>query len=188
MCRPSEGCWERNRSRQTGMADLSEPDTDLAAVFEEVVLHEQIFRFEQIIVSENKIQYVFTFGKLNFTSDVHLPLSVSALLLHPSYGMLLFSIGMCILPWYWMGFATKVIEIDERVGRFHPSVIDYWTEVYNNVLLEYLYLNRLDFDIEIRYSSDDISIRPGHISNVSFTDKPKVLVPIGGINNNYYLV
>lgn len=80
-----------------------------------------------------------------------------------------------------MGFATKIIEIDGKVGKFHPDIIEYWEEVYNNVLLEYLYLNKLDFDVKIRCHVEDTPITHNHHIDSSVRTLPRVLIPIGGI-------
>ena len=167
-----------------GESETGSSEGDLLGdMFRESSLREEVFRFEDIVLSEDQIQFTFSLNHLRFTSDIHLPTSISSVPALEPHRTLLFSIGMCVLPWYWMGFATKVIEISSKIGKFHPGIIEYWVEVYNNVLLEYLYLNKLDFDIEIHYTVDETPMTLGLTSDSPRRDATKVLIPIGGKQN-----
>jgi hypothetical protein len=55
----------------------------------------------------------------------------------------LFAVGMCVLPWYWMGCGCQDIIIEKSVCAFpHSSeVLQFWQYLYSNVLLEYLVVN-----------------------------------------------
>ncbi|KAL3671581.1 hypothetical protein V7S43_003497 [Phytophthora oleae] len=54
----------------------------------------------------------------------------------------LLHIGLCVLPWFWMGYNCKYI----RSKRGNPEQVHFWEEFYRNVLSEYLYLHGLDRD------------------------------------------
>lgn len=54
------------------------------------------------------------------------------------------SIGLCVLLWFWMGFASKIIVIS---STFHltSSEIEFWQDFYDNITSEFLFKHRLMF-------------------------------------------
>jgi hypothetical protein len=54
----------------------------------------------------------------------------------------LFSIGMCVLPFYWMAFGCGRIIIEKEVYSGSADILPFWQMLYSNVLLEYLYHNK----------------------------------------------
>lgn len=70
----------------------------------------------------------------------------------PRFFRIILSIGLCILPWYWMGFACKSIVIEEEAtrGLMNDEMLDFWDDLYNNVLLEFMYMHKLSWHISIR--------------------------------------
>ncbi|KAG6977126.1 hypothetical protein JG688_00000673 [Phytophthora aleatoria] len=56
----------------------------------------------------------------------------------------LLHIGLCILPWFWMGYSCKYIRIE--AGYLNSEQVHFWEEFYQSVLSEYLYLHGLDRD------------------------------------------
>ncbi|KAG3174796.1 hypothetical protein PI124_g242 [Phytophthora idaei] len=52
--------------------------------------------------------------------------------------------GLCILPWFWMGYSCKYIRIE--AGYLNSEQVHFWEEFYQSVLSEYLYLHGLDRD------------------------------------------
>ena len=139
-------------------ANDSDGETDLEALFEQRDPKDFIFYFKSVKVHhcnhQGKIfsQVVFTYSHANehtFTTNLIVP----ALVLRTEY---LMCIGLCILPWFWMGFATKHIIIE--AGHLSNEMLQFWESFYNNVLLEFKYVNRLDFDIKVesKHRSQDI--------------------------------
>lgn len=103
----------------------------------------------------------------------------------------LFSIGMTILPWYWMGFASKKVVISDSIAELaqvDPHILSYWEEVYVHILAEFVYVNKLSFHrVELNCSffphpSSSSSLdgqRLGTISQ-SLISSSSNLVPLGG--------
>jgi hypothetical protein len=114
----------------------------------------------------------------------------------------LFSIGMCLLSWYWMHHGCKRIIIPAEVHKLSNSVTlrnevqAFWQHLYTNVLLEYLYCNEcaeapvLEFGMKDETGNgvpiDDMAngwARNDASSDHSRKNKPSVkkeLVPLGG--------
>ena len=93
---------------------------------------------------------------------------------------LVFCIGMCILPWYWMGFGCRRIVIEKDVyNKRADGVLEFWQYLYSNVLLEYIYSNAgAEAPVIEMQSSGNDSEYPQPISRRSADTLP-VLVPIG---------
>jgi len=89
---------------------------------------------------------------------------------------LLIAIGLCSLPWYWMGFGCKRIVVDENIGNHvTDEMLPFWNELYDNVLLEYMYVNKLNWPvphIEVVRSEHFVIPLVGTIWSNSF-EKPR---------------
>ena len=102
----------------------------------------------------------------------------------PRFFRMIFSIGMCILPWYWMGFACKsiVLEEDATRGLMNDDMLKFWDTLYNNVLLEFMYMHKLSWKISIRV----VGLNDNNINDVydnwiiSDNDDKRTLVALGG--------
>ncbi|KAG7399345.1 hypothetical protein PHYBOEH_009147 [Phytophthora boehmeriae] len=98
----------------------------------------------------------------------------------PAVRNALLHIGLCILPWFWMGYNCKHIRI--QAGYLNPEQVHFWEEFYQNVLSEYLYLHGLDRDrlyIQVEAPEDDaFSVLSDR--RLEQQGKTKVLVPLGG--------
>lgn len=94
----------------------------------------------------------------------------------------LISIGMCILPWYWMGFATKAIIVE--VDGMTDGMISFFSSLYENVLLEFCERNGVSFPLLRGGTSRPTpAAKPAteHISAHAMEDT--VLIPLGGIQS-----
>ncbi|POM76380.1 NEK protein Kinase [Phytophthora palmivora] len=92
----------------------------------------------------------------------------------------LLHIGLCILPWFWMGYNCKYIRIE--AGYLNPEQVHFWEEFYQNVLSEYLYLHGLDRDrLHIVVDAPASKALPVLSERkLEQQGKTKVLVPLGG--------
>lgn len=110
----------------------SDSETDFECMFKEKVPEESSFYFKRIDVQfttegeEEKegdkkcvVTYVFNFDNtLELSCTLIIAQDVSAI--EPMLLNRMFvSIGLCALPWYWMGFATNRIVIEEEVRSYH---------------------------------------------------------------------
>lgn len=93
----------------------------------------------------------------------------------------LFCIGMCVLPFYWMGFGCAQIVIEKEVYSGTADILPFWQKLYSNVLLEYLYQNTgADAPVLVLAAETDdakSSPQPSHFS--SDESRGHTLVPIG---------
>ncbi|OWZ24623.1 NEK protein kinase [Phytophthora megakarya] len=92
----------------------------------------------------------------------------------------LLHIGLCILPWFWMGYNCKYIHIE--AGYLNSEQVHFWEEFYQDVLSEYLYLhgldrNRLHIVVDVP-ASEALPVLPDR--KLEQQGKAKVLVPLGG--------
>ncbi|KAL4144567.1 hypothetical protein PRNP1_013696 [Phytophthora ramorum] len=92
----------------------------------------------------------------------------------------LLHIGLCILPWFWMGYNCKYIRLE--AGYLNPEQVQFWEEFYQNVLSEFLYLHGLDRDrlyiVVDGPESEALPVMPDR--KLEQQGKTKVLVPLGG--------
>ena len=141
-------------------SDSESETTDLEALFQNIDPKVERFYFKRIdtifLRAENITQIVFTYSygnKHDFQSKLVLENDISI-----GYDKFLFCIGMTSLLWYWMGFGTSVIVIE----AYEMTIIDtkFWTEFYNEILLEYKYMNAT-------VDLDDVIIQCNSISSSS---------------------
>lgn len=100
----------------------------------------------------------------------------------------------CVLPWYWMGFATRKIVIRERVWEYSncygntssisASVTSFWRWFYQQIFLEFMYVNKTPFSTVILDFEDakEVAISERIIEAREEVDSASevVLVPLGG--------
>jgi hypothetical protein len=92
----------------------------------------------------------------------------------------IFSVGMCILSWYWMGFGCKRIVIELDCLEVTPRMIQFWQKLYSNVLLEYVYCNRKNAILPIIELSNTNKTFCNSTSTFMSNISRKVLIPLGG--------
>lgn len=130
----------------------SDDETDMEMLFKSSDPEDEIFYFKSISVfnpaedqtgvsSEVRFEYSLS-NKTNIVSHLVIASKLSADSLP-----ILACIGMCILPWYWMGYATKRIVVE--AVTLSSADITFWQYLYDNVLLEFKYVNKIDFSISI---------------------------------------
>ena len=157
---------------------------------------DETFYFNDIVIypsnDTNKTTVIFKYSFSNET-DFESLLHIDNLINY-NHLPILFCIGMCILPWYWMGFATKniVIAIEtHKLFEIDNYMVNFWEDFYNNILLEFIYLNRVNFyKINLTYDNKSSSkpntefmdINDNVGVNRSNNINNSVLIPLGGIN------
>ena len=121
------------------------------------------------------------------------------------------AIGLCMLPWYWMGFATprivverqaRILQVRRRDGaRQAPYPVPvaltseqqhFWNTLYGHVLLEYMYVNKLDWPVprlEVVEEEEEDGVGGGGGDQTTLHSFPRsdrvdgdlrVLLPLGG--------
>lgn len=125
-----------------------------------------------------------------FESSLLIPLKIeSATVMHT-----LFAIGMCSSLWFWMGFATPTIHIGLKICEMvsiDESTLLFWNFVFHGVLLEYMYMNNLEFSVEVTAAlirSSSIGQQSVGLHCLRVQSKLDVLVPIGGEKSCYAML
>lgn len=122
----------------------SESDNEMTLFFHELDESEEClyYNYFQIInVDKDHTEVVFEF---NFNNDVKFNPSMKvALPTEYINEFLVFNIGMCLLLWVWMGYGCQHICINMSKMYINKRVIEYWEEVYYKVMLEYIFVNKL---------------------------------------------
>jgi hypothetical protein len=98
----------------------TESQTDFECLFKEKNPEESVFYFKRIDVRRDTgiSNVTFTFNFDN-TVDLSCSLIIAEDLsnIEPEIlGRMFLAIGLCALPWYWMGFASRRIVIEEWVS------------------------------------------------------------------------
>lgn len=126
----------------------------------------------------------------------------SSLLIHDtSLVRIIFSLGMCVLQWFWMGFGSGKIEISASVAEqveLDKNMLEFWRHVYEPMIAEFLFVNRIpDKEVTLEVSSTyswpsnsgkdhDIEVeKRGWCDGASVLSRWKetysVIVPLGGM-------
>ena len=61
---------------------------------------------------------------------------------------ILFAIGMCVLPWCYLGYYTNKIVIRAAVitkCTLQGDMLSFWRHVYEQIIVEYCYINKLAY-------------------------------------------
>ena len=129
-------------------AETDEEMNDIcASLFNVRSAAEEKFYFKEISINDQTVVFKYSYcNELHFESVLLLDRAV------PSDKMCirrtLFSIGMCICSWYWMGYFTPDIVISEDIVRLcciNVDMMGFWQTLYHNITLEFVYLNRLPY-------------------------------------------
>lgn len=153
-------CHERNEERVFTFQDL----------FWEVLEHGEQPE------SLTKVTFVFLYGK---EKRIESTMRIQAHRLTFEHQHALFCIGMCVLPWYWMGFGCEKIVINSEICPYSPSLLEFWQILYSNVLLEFLHCNKSAELPKLSLSDDTFTNLPSP-QGAQRESKESVLVPIGG--------
>lgn len=129
----------------------------------------------------SRVTFVFLYGthkKINSTMNVR------AQRLTSQHQHALFCIGMCVLPWYWMGFGCERIVINSEICPYSPSLLEFWQSLYSNVLLEFLHCNKSAEFPKLSLSDANLTSLPVptplKMTEAKDESEGAVLVPIGG--------
>lgn len=97
----------------------SESENDFDSLFKEKNPEESVFFFKRISVdrADHLCEVTFTFN-IDDSVDLSCSLTITEDLSRVSPDILermVLAIGLCALPWYWMGFGTRRIVIEKSV-------------------------------------------------------------------------
>ncbi|KAG3036382.1 hypothetical protein PC120_g358 [Phytophthora cactorum] len=126
-------------------SDCEYDDTGLGLALLEQV--EPFLTFERIQFNAEARLATFLFhfcGGRRFQATMSLTGPLQDLDETPVVRNALLHIGLCILPWFWMGYSCTYIRIE--AGYLNSEQVHFWEEFYQSVLSEYLYLHGLDRD------------------------------------------
>lgn len=96
------------------------------------------------------------------------------------------AIGMCVLPWYWMGFGTKRIILE--VEGVTDEIMSFFSIMYANVLLEFCERNNVEVPTiamseksraAVGTAAGAVDVDSCHCK--SGAEEESILVPLGGI-------
>jgi hypothetical protein len=144
-------------------------------IFDDHDTDDDIFYFNSIIISEFNIENKYTLvvfnysleNKIFFESELYVYFPIN----YENSIHILFCIGMCILPWYWMCFSTKTISFSGELIKelkLRKENLIYWKEVYFNILLEFMYVNNKKFhEIIFKLDVNDDNSNDDNIINVN---------------------
>ena len=98
----------------------TDSETDFESLFKEKLAEDSTFYFHgidlQLLASSSVVKYSFSFEN---TVDLSCSMTITEDLtvIEPEIlDKMLLAIGLCALPWYWMGFASQRIVIEESVS------------------------------------------------------------------------
>lgn len=144
------------------------------------------FYFKDIIIGEQSITYKFSFcNDHHFESIILLDVPLNKC--DANVMRTVFSIGMCVCSWYWMGFYTSEIIISQKIVQCCSVSVDmmqFWDMLYHNISLEYVFVNKLSYQ-RIRFILEGGALnRETEIKATSSCVKPStkhsVIIPMGG--------
>jgi hypothetical protein len=124
----------------------SEDEGGLKSLFSPRLEEDEKFYFADIVASERCVTFIFRFcDDACFESKTALPASVSE-----HHMPTLFAMGMCVCAWYWMGYNTSSIVIEEAVCdkcKVCSEAMPFWNELYRQIALEYAYVNKITLNV-----------------------------------------
>jgi hypothetical protein len=148
----------------------SSSENDFESLFHVVDEEDEVFSFDAMLIrhlsesQELEITFVFGANRVDaFESKVFVHVAgldgdvCSSLLVGDlQLKRIVFSLGMCVLQWFWMGFGAARIEIGAAVAEavaLDEEMLRFWRAVYEPMLAEFLYVNRLP-DKEVALAVD----------------------------------
>jgi hypothetical protein len=175
-------------------SECTEELGELESLFQSSLV-EEVFLFKEISLARSEVElnstevcFHFEYGDAQMRSMLLVPAS-PAELASARYRRILFSIGMCVCPWFWMGWGCRRIHLGEKVttGVISQEMVDFWQEVYDNVLLEFMFVHQR-FEggcgpVQITTTPGSMVERRLYISDrvmIKQSSDRRVLVPLGG--------
>lgn len=113
------------------------------------------------------------------TMKIAAPPEAVAAIPRDAFHNLLVHVGLCVLPWYWMGFNCREIRVE--AGFLTSKQVDFWEDFYQDVLSEFLFLHGVDRDrLKIHVmAAPDMALRPVPDRGLLREGQsPRVLVPL----------
>lgn len=95
-------------------------------------------------------------------------------------------IGMCVLPWFWMGYGCRRIRVAASLA--FPGLGAFFSDLYSNVLLEFLERSRLPLpELVVDEENGDDKLKSSFEPQENLNSLPhghvrqeSILVPLGG--------
>ena len=165
-------------------ADGDESGDTFATMFASRDTKDEKFFFEDILISQQSLTFQFSFcNEISFESVVLLDVAIDEK--SASIMRNVFSIGMCVCSWYWMGYYTSEIIISQKIIRscfVSADMVKFWDMLYHNISLEYVYVNKLPYQ-RVRFVMEGGAANKTERNTMSKA-KPKikhsVIIPMGG--------
>jgi hypothetical protein len=171
-------------------------ELDVGTLFDEKE-EEKVFTFHDLFWEEvgsdsdhttsSKVTFIFLYGKQR---RIESTMSLRGHRLTFEHQHALFCIGMCVLPWYWMGYGCERIVINSNICPYSSSLLEFWQTLYSNVLLEFLHCNKTAEFPKLFFSDQTFTGLPvplsistscrGSAEEDKEDSEGSVLVPIGG--------
>jgi hypothetical protein len=144
----------------------------------------ELFYFCDILINDEVVTFVYRYcDDRCFESQLALDGPVGSLVMRT-----LFSIGMCVCSWYWMGFNTTRIVISEAVClkcSIGEECMELWRNLYEQIALEYAYVNKtplnvVEFVLEEPYSKEALEGYNASQQQVMPSTPCSTIIPMGG--------
>lgn len=165
-------------------------------LFEEKDRSKDVFYFRRIDLGDDSPSSASTLRFVySLNDEIEIVASVGVdfphLLENHEWRSTIVSIGMCILCWYWMGYACPVITIDPEVGYFTAEAHAFWDHFYSELLLEFCFVHKITSLPILRTSSppsgnhSDLVVVGNYRvrrtdDDVTSSSSTQVLLPLGG--------
>lgn len=167
-------------------ADTEECDDIFMSMFTHRDAKDEKFYFKDIIISQDSLTFKFSFcNEIDFNSVVLLDMPLDERNLNVMRTV--FSIGMCVCSWYWMGYYTPYIIISQNIVHMCGLSVDmmrFWEVLYHNISLEYVFVNKIPYQhLTFLLDGGDQNIHPDAgllVSDSKRTPKHSVIIPMGG--------
>ena len=169
-------------------AEGNECGDTFATMFASRDVKDEKFFFEDIVISQQSLTFQFSFcNEIHFESVVLLDVAIDEK--SASIMRNVFSIGMCVCSWYWMGYYTSEIIISQKIIQscfVSADMMKFWDMLYHNISLEYVYVNKIPYQ-RVRFVLEG-GATPNETERNFFPTtskaKPKikhsVIIPMGG--------
>jgi len=133
---------------------------------------EEFLAFKSIDVynnNENSTTVRYNFSYCNETT-IEASFTLCYMVDFSKFKYTLLSIGLCKMAWYVMGYGCYKIILESSLPYMTNEMIEFWTNFYNNVLLEYLYVNKLSEEY-IFINQTNAVVEHGIIKNYRHKDE-----------------
>lgn len=166
-------------------ADSDECGDTFATMFASRDAKDEKFFFKDILISQQSLTFQFSFcNEIHFESVVLLDVAIDEK--SASIMRNVFSIGMCVCSWYWMGYYTSEIIISQKIIQscfVSANMMQFWDMLFHNISLEYVYVNKIPYQ-RVRFVMEGGAAPNETERNTTSKANPKtkhsVIIPMGG--------